>query len=1301
MFNRGVGHDGTRPPPPLRGTKKKKKKGMAKKKKQIAKIMVPRPSREESSGDLSKVRRRERYNSTATRLKSRSSAKRGKNLSHASVVGPSDSRQNHEVQPTIVVEEEGPPPAPQARVSNILGRKIPPVFPNLSSSDEEASAPCGIHSPPRVTRRRISGQPVRVPNVSTKLSTTPKRKYSDSQKSDSEVFGDDDDEFSNRGSAVGSARRQDSSMLIHAEESATGSIALSKSVSNVSIASSLLQEDSRGNIIQPGSFFRETSGVRSNFQKRRSVDVAASVSAHQPLFVIPRGVAPKGTSNGATFTLLSKLNADVQWVENACKASSDFHLWDRFVALQVHGPYELIADEAHLSHDITGAYMSTPYTGIDTCWIHFYRFFLCTVKQPKVLRLKQDALLMTNGVLIHKIRTGDTSIQSASLVCPHALRASAFKTLKKWGLDENDVLTELLMRAGSITKLEIKYSGAVLERIGDILKANPRIQELTIKSQFPFDRLSGVASGLSKLSESLDSRNFGTARLVTLSLLAACSDKSTRAMHRQCLIHILSVAAPKCETLKTVEVIKSNRRASPLLIPAIATLIRLSDSLETIKLIKCEFPSPAKTKTRKSKGSSASELASAIGSSQTLTRLDLSDSTLSSLASLELAKSFCTAPALQNLNISGLCTPSDGREYFMKVFAENNHLNISEFMFHSNDVPRNAAKNRNTMTHGALLSLVEGISLREKSLVKLDLSAMGIGKAGATSLASALRNCFALKHFNFSENYIGSVGANAIFQALRRVATIEDLLLNRNEIGDSAAHAIATCVQDSKHLRVFSAEDNLLTNDGGSMVWTAIAKNTEAPLVQVNFSGNKFDTAWCMSNAFRASQHLETVSLARNCLNSSTGRVFADAVISERWGAKRTLTSLDLGGNNLGPEGTTVLARALANASQLQLLWLDENKLGARGGTALAKSLKQNSSLTMLDISNNMLALDTHRFSLDLGAVKEFAKVLTTNKTLKHLYLKGNQIGGSGGRMLKDAIAKNRTIQTIGLEENEIEHGIQVAIINELVINVRHAQAGLQTSSPKLTQNQSSSKRPSDLLSQKIGSKKSPWVSKEGLPSGKKKKNRERPTSPKRSASRPSPREKIMGVLFQAPLSLATHEVNLPGARQKPPQFTSGHSTRPSSRKYDYEREDEFYASLLARARTENKNQLSLSNAPSTGSTRNSSTHPASAMESTASAMESTAPAMESTVPGSPVVKRVSSRARPSPSRTKMGAAWSRMPVSFDDGFDLDPKILVAGGNAALEKAAQLVVSDRTAGGEVDVDALKRALERMRGEMNQ
>ena len=47
----------------------------------------------------------------------------------------------------------------------------------------------------------------------------------------------------------------------------------------------------------------------------------------QAIFVLPRGVIPGGASNGSTFTLLSRIHADVQWVENACKENSDFHLW--------------------------------------------------------------------------------------------------------------------------------------------------------------------------------------------------------------------------------------------------------------------------------------------------------------------------------------------------------------------------------------------------------------------------------------------------------------------------------------------------------------------------------------------------------------------------------------------------------------------------------------------------------------------------------------------------------------------------------------------------------------------------------------------------------------------------------------------------------------------------------------------------------------------------------------------------------------------------------------------------------------
>ena len=51
----------------------------------------------------------------------------------------------------------------------------------------------------------------------------------------------------------------------------------------------------------------------------------------------------------------------------------------------------------------------------------------------------------------------------------------------------------------------------------------------------------------------------------------------------------------------------------------------------------------------------------------------------------------------------------------------------------------------------------------------------------------------------------------------------------------------------------------------------------------------------------------------------------------------------------------------------------------------------------------------------------------------------------------------------------------------------------------------------------------------------------------------------------------------------------------------------------------------------------------------------------------------------------------------------LDPKVLVAGGQTALERAARIVAADESTatGGRVDVDALKRAMERMRKEMQE
>ena len=48
------------------------------------------------------------------------------------------------------------------------------------------------------------------------------------------------------------------------------------------------------------------------------------------------------------------------------------------------------------------------------------------------------------------------------------------------------------------------------------------------------------------------------------------------------------------------------------------------------------------------------------------------------------------------------------------------------------------------------------------------------------------------------------------------------------------------------------------------------------------------------------------------------------------------------------------------------------------------------------------------------------------NKTLKFLYLKGNQIGLSGGKMLKESLRENKSIQAIDLKDNELPEILQM-----------------------------------------------------------------------------------------------------------------------------------------------------------------------------------------------------------------------------------------------------------------------------------
>ncbi|RIA99957.1 hypothetical protein C2G38_2236345 [Gigaspora rosea] len=68
-----------------------------------------------------------------------------------------------------------------------------------------------------------------------------------------------------------------------------------------------------------------------------------------------------------------------------------------------------------------------------------------------------------------------------------------------------------------------------------------------------------------------------------------------------------------------------------------------------------------------------------------------------------------------------------------------------------------------------------------------------------------------------------------------------------------------------------------------------------------------------------------------------------------------TLTSLDLGSNELGSFGGYMLSEVLCKNTTLTYLILKENNLGSKGGEALSEALCMNTTLTFLNLDSNEL----------------------------------------------------------------------------------------------------------------------------------------------------------------------------------------------------------------------------------------------------------------------------------------------------------------------------------------------------------
>jgi Ran GTPase-activating protein (RanGAP) involved in mRNA processing and transport len=124
------------------------------------------------------------------------------------------------------------------------------------------------------------------------------------------------------------------------------------------------------------------------------------------------------------------------------------------------------------------------------------------------------------------------------------------------------------------------------------------------------------------------------------------------------------------------------------------------------------------------------------------------------------------------------------------------------------------------------------------------------------------------------------------------------------------------------------------------------------------------------------------------------------------------LKILDLRENNIQDEGVRLIAEAIKVNLCLETLIIRNNFISYTGAKYLARALETNSCIEYVDLSGNSAVKD-------LGA-KWIARALMMNRSLRTLIISGNEIGNEGIVHISEACKSNSSLITIILSGNKI-----------------------------------------------------------------------------------------------------------------------------------------------------------------------------------------------------------------------------------------------------------------------------------------
>ncbi|XP_062848750.1 NLR family CARD domain-containing protein 3 [Trichomycterus rosablanca] len=266
------------------------------------------------------------------------------------------------------------------------------------------------------------------------------------------------------------------------------------------------------------------------------------------------------------------------------------------------------------------------------------------------------------------------------------------------------------------------------------------------------------------------------------------------------------------------------------------------------------------------------------------------------------------------------------------------------------------------------------------------------------------------------------LNTTSLKQLLPQLLYCSKLRMENNKFKDDAMELLGSLLSAKDcHIQSLSMADSSISSKGINPLSQALMVNRTLTVLDLHGNNIGIKGAKKLADALKMNQVIVSVNLQGNNIQDEGARALAEVLQSNR-----KLTTLNVQKNNIGPEGVKRIAESLKKNQILQDLNVSSNQLGDLGALALAQALANNHTLRTLSLQSNSVS-DKGMTALTLA--------LRNNKGLISLNLRENSVGVEGARAIARALQENNTLKELDLTANLLRDDGVTAIAAAVKVN--------------------------------------------------------------------------------------------------------------------------------------------------------------------------------------------------------------------------------------------------------------------------